>query len=28
LSTFGYFLALEYPRGVLQSIVALPWPFN
>jgi TctA family transporter len=28
LSTFGYFLALDYPKGLLQSFVELPWPFN
>ena len=28
LSTFGYFLALDYPRGLLQSVASLPWPFN
>jgi hypothetical protein len=28
LSIFGYFLALDYPRGLLQSVASLPWPFN
>lgn len=28
LSAFGYFLALEYPRGLLQSLAALPWPLD
>jgi len=28
LSTFGYFLALDYPRGLLQTVVELPWPLN
>jgi len=28
LSIFGHFLALEYPRGLLQSVASLPWPFN
>ncbi|MFH1602779.1 MAG: hypothetical protein ABIH03_02610, partial [Pseudomonadota bacterium] len=28
LSIFGHFLALYYPRGLLQSVVTLPWPFN
>jgi hypothetical protein len=28
LGTFGYFLALDYPKGLLQSVVELPWPLN
>ena len=28
LSTFGYFLALDYPRGLLQTVAELPWPLN
>jgi hypothetical protein len=28
LTTFGYFLALDYPKGLLQSVADLPWPFN
>jgi hypothetical protein len=28
LSTFGYFLVLDYPKGLLQSMVTLPWPLN
>ncbi|MPZ46964.1 MAG: hypothetical protein GEV05_27085 [Betaproteobacteria bacterium] len=28
LSTFGYFLTLEYPKGLLQAVAALPWPFD
>jgi TctA family transporter len=27
-SLFGYFLALEYPRGLLQVLVEMPWPFD
>jgi putative tricarboxylic transport membrane protein len=28
LSTIGYFLVLDYPQGLLQSFVELPWPLN
>jgi hypothetical protein len=28
LTTFGYFLALDYPKGLLQAVAALPWPFD
>ncbi|MBI3919722.1 MAG: tripartite tricarboxylate transporter permease [Betaproteobacteria bacterium] len=28
LSIFGYFLALDYPRGLLQTVAELPWPLN
>ncbi len=27
-SLFGHFLALEYPRGLLQALVTLPWPLD
>jgi hypothetical protein len=28
LSILGHFLVLEYPGGVLQNFVAMPWPLN
>ena len=28
LSIFGYFLVLDYPRGLLQQLFELPWPLN
>ena len=28
LSIFGHFLALDYPKGLLQGITELPWPLN
>jgi hypothetical protein len=28
LSTLGYYLVLEYPRGLLQYLFDLPWPLN
>jgi putative tricarboxylic transport membrane protein len=28
LSAFGHFMVLDYPRGLLQSLVELPWPFD
>jgi hypothetical protein len=28
LSIFGHFLALDYPKGLLQALTELPWPFN
>ena len=28
LSSLGYFLVLYYPRGLLQGLFELPWPFN
>ena len=28
LCTFGYFLALDFPNGLLQSIADMPWPFD
>lgn len=28
MSLFGHFLVLEYPTGLLQSVLELPWPFN
>ena len=27
LAVLGYFLALEYPLGILQDYVPMPWPF-
>jgi hypothetical protein len=28
LSIFGHFLALDYPKGLLQGLTELPWPLN
>jgi putative tricarboxylic transport membrane protein len=28
LSIFGHFLVLDYPKGLLQALTELPWPFN
>jgi hypothetical protein len=28
LSAFGHLLALEYPRGLLQTVTTLPWPLD
>jgi putative tricarboxylic transport membrane protein len=28
LSIFGHFLALDYPKGLLQGVTELPWPLN
>lgn len=28
LSLLSYFLVLDYPKGLLQSLIAMPWPFN
>jgi len=28
LAVLGHFLVLEYPQGILQSVVAMPWPLN
>ena len=28
LSAFSYFLVLEFPSGLLQKILPLPWPFE
>jgi TctA family transporter len=28
LSTLGYYLVLDYPRGLLQYLFDLPWPLN
>jgi hypothetical protein len=28
LSAFSYFLVLEFPSGLLQEFVSLPWPFD
>jgi hypothetical protein len=28
LSAFGHFLALDYPKGLLQSVAELPWPLD
>jgi putative tricarboxylic transport membrane protein len=28
LSVLAHFLVLDYPKGVLQGLVELPWPFN
>jgi hypothetical protein len=28
LTILAYFLVLEYPAGILQSLVEMPWPFN
>ncbi len=28
LATFGHVLVLSYPRGLLQAVFTLPWPFN
>jgi len=28
MSTFGHFLVLEYPTGLLQYLFELPWPLN
>lgn len=28
LSVLSYVLVLDYPEGVLQRLVAMPWPFN
>jgi hypothetical protein len=27
-SAFSYFLVLEFPSGLLQEILPLPWPFE
>jgi hypothetical protein len=28
LSAFGYFMVLDYPQGLLQLAVEMPWPFD
>ena len=28
LSVLSHLLVLDYPRGILQSLLELPWPFN
>jgi hypothetical protein len=28
LSAMSHFLVLDYPEGILQRLVAMPWPFN
>jgi TctA family transporter len=28
LSVMSHFLVLDYPEGILQRLVAMPWPFN
>ena len=28
LALLSYRLVLDYPRGLLQQVMQLPWPFN
>ena len=28
LTVLSYFLVLDYPQGLLQSMIEMPWPFN
>ncbi len=28
LSVIGYFLVVDYPRGLLQAVIELPWPLD